>query len=313
MNLYIHAGHDKTGSSYIQSAIACSIIKLKERKIFYPANDKILRARDGSISSGNLEILYSSLDSHLRDADECDSILISNEKLFRFMPDSQFDVVFSKFLDYFKISSVNILLFTREPLEHLQSSYQQSVKRGGYIDTIDDFSSTYFHTKKVAQFVKHCISRNYNLKIHNYTKCNDKILYKFESWLGLPKETMNLPTLKLVNRSLTFGELEFQRVMNKYFGKNASILSNELCKNFPSIASDQFGLNPACQKAVMERVSPYCEFINNAISTFNNGSDTYDLGFAPFINAELKFNFTKDQIMLIGEVISKIKIINDSK
>lgn len=308
MKLFIHAGHDKTGSSYIQSSIACSFIKLKEHDIFYPSNEKILTAKNGNISSGNLEIIYSNLDNHSQKANQCKSILISSEKLFRLIPDKDFLPFFNNFLDYYKISDISVLLFIRDPLDHLQSAYQQSVKRGGYTDSIEKFSLTYFHTKKVAQFVKHCIGENYNLKILNYSNSNNNIIKKFEDWLGLPNGFMTLPSTNLINRSLTFGELEFQRVANKFFGKNASVISNGLCRNLPDITSDKFGLNREHQRNVIDNIKPHCEYINSIIKLLNNESESYSLDFIHSPDTEIAYSFSREQITLLIEILSNIKI-----
>jgi hypothetical protein len=205
--LYLHVGHDKTGTSYIQSA------------------------SEGKISSGNGGIIGSNLEIYSDSMLNAQSILVSGEKLFRFVPEIDFSESFSAFLRFFNVSKVEILLFIREPLEHMSSSYQQAVKRGGYTGTIEEFADSYNHTKKVADFVRYCEGKNYNLKILNYSKNTTSILSRFEKWLNLEDGFLIQPKATNINRSLTFGELEFQLIAN-------NILGGELPSYLPSFAKN---------------------------------------------------------------------------
>src|SRR5262245_28751429 len=51
--LYLHIGHGKTGTSYLQSSLALSIERLADRNIVYPRMGSVERGAKGLISSGN--------------------------------------------------------------------------------------------------------------------------------------------------------------------------------------------------------------------------------------------------------------------
>lgn len=55
--LYLHVGHGKTGSSYLQSALALSQDALRDNGIFYSLNEVGRRAAQGKITSGNGNLL----------------------------------------------------------------------------------------------------------------------------------------------------------------------------------------------------------------------------------------------------------------
>lgn len=57
--LWVHVGHGKTGSSFIQSVLATNAPLLKEHGILYPVHDSFESAKKGFISTGNGELLIS--------------------------------------------------------------------------------------------------------------------------------------------------------------------------------------------------------------------------------------------------------------
>lgn len=302
--LYLHVGHDKTGSSYLQSALARSVDVLLDNGVLYPADRKILRAGEGKISSGNGGIITSDLSAFSDSMDRAKSILVSGEKLFRFMPELEFSDSFSNFLSFFDISRVEILLYVREPLEHISSSYQQAVKRGGYTDTIENFASTYNHTKKVADFVRFCEGKDYNLTVLNYSKISTSLLSTFEKWLNLKDGFLIQPDIGNINRSLTFGELEFQLAANKHFGRRASFLSDQLCQKLPNLKSDLYFLDTKTQAAVLDRIKKHCNYINSRVRELNNNSESYELELVQQARSERLYSFSLEQIEVIANSFS---------
>jgi len=56
MNLYLHIGHGKTGSSALQSFLALNSNLLENYRIEYPEHASFENAINGKISSGNLPL-----------------------------------------------------------------------------------------------------------------------------------------------------------------------------------------------------------------------------------------------------------------
>jgi hypothetical protein len=303
--LLLHVGHYKTGSSYIQSALACSVSDLSDIGIYYPANKKILRASEGRISSGNGEILTSDFGSYVDAAKGASTILLSSEKLFLWFPDDEFQTALAKFVDAFQISKIKILLYIREPVEHISSSYQQAIKRGGYTESLNVFCEQYSHVYKVHEFIAHCAEvQRYDVKILNYSFCSENLIESFEKWLGIPIGFLTTPPIARINRSLTFGELEFQRIANVFFGKKASFLADKLCESLPDIKSDVIYLSLAEQKMLLDKLSPYCCDINDYAESLENYSDKYKLTLIENTEPVQHFSFSKEQVRVIAESFS---------
>ncbi|WP_153914057.1 hypothetical protein [Shewanella sp. TC10] len=314
--LYLHVGQDKTGSSYIQSALVNSLKELHENKLFYPVNRKILLAKEGKISSGNAGLLSNSELVAFKDLEDNESILISGEQLFRLIPQDDFLVTLNEFKNKYNIGRVKCLLYIREPMEHLSSAYQQAIKRGGYSGTIEEFAPTYMHTKKVYNFVKFCNeSKDFELKIFNYSKRKNKLIESFEIWLGIKQTTLKTPEIKTVNRSLTRAELEFQRIVNVKLGKVGSFVSDALCETLPQIKSEKVNVPIDLQKIVLKKLTSFCEYIDRY--SINEGeSDTYSMDFIPEEKFTDNYSFSAEQIGVIAEAMhvyySNTKVMKQS-
>ncbi|MFT5760535.1 MAG: hypothetical protein ACI9LM_005322 [Alteromonadaceae bacterium] len=306
--LYLHVGQDKTGSSYIQSSLAASVCVLKDEGIFYPVNKKVLKAKDGKISSGNMGLLDTNLEREYKELGEKDSILISGEQLFRFLPDEAYSSKLQSFVEKFEISEVKILLFIRDPIDHASSAYQQAIKRGGFTQSIEEFAIQYKHTKKVYEFIKYCeTNSNYIVEIKNYSLRKKSIINEFESWLGITSGILIKPQQTIVNRSMTNAELEFQRVANIYLGREASFISDALCEQTPEIKADKVNVPLKAQETIVRNVQSFCEYVNDFSKKLNH-SDLYSYEVIDSLDVEPVYNFNTNQIRVIAsEMVKNLK------
>lgn len=307
--LLLHVGQDKTGSSFIQSALANSAEKLKKSGIWYPIDRKVLKSSEGKISSGNGHIFNNSVVNQSENF-EFDKILFSSEMFFRRFGNDDFQEQLNKYIEELKIDQVSILLYIRDPLEHFNSSYQQAIKRGGYFGTVEEFSMQYRHTRAVSSFVELCYEKCPNLHIYNYSNVKRELINSFETWLGVDKGFLNVPKIKTVNRSLTLGELEFQRVANELYGKDASILADELCNTLPGIPSEEIHVTNAQQSRVISRIGKFCQVINEIVDKLDNGSMKYNELICKETEQRQLYSFSPEQVNLIAETFLKL---NESK
>ena len=82
--LYIHIGHNKTGSSYIQSIFANSIATLQEQGIVYANSKNLEKAKRGEITTGNSSAFSDILkNNNALSSKEEHRLLFSSELLFR--------------------------------------------------------------------------------------------------------------------------------------------------------------------------------------------------------------------------------------
>ena len=308
----MHVGQDKTGSSFIQSALANSIYSLKECGIYYPTNPNILKAKSGKISSGN-GVLLENLGS--TKFDKLSSIaakkfLFSSEMLFRKLTEpAYFDNINSELRDRLGFESINLLLFIREPSDHLGSAYGQSIKRGGYFGSIAEFSEKYSkHINAVRRFVQFCYDNQQQVRLStvNYSKQGPKALEIIENWLDIPSRTLQSPKSSIVNRSMTFAELEFQKLANKKYGASARLLSDKLCHYLPLIKPDKICIPTDVQELLVKKVIPVCKKIDEMLLEMNSSNETYSYELYGSYEVPIKYELTNEQIGVIYSSLEEL-------
>lgn len=182
----LHVGHGKTGSSFLQAALANSPEALAAHGLGYPIDPEVAEnARRGGISSGNMAPSARALQSALEQGWEGpqDTLLISSESFFYKMRLKGFP---EKLRQLLPDAEVQVLLYVRDPLEHAVSKYQQGVKRGGF----EAFLASYNTPGNVAQFLKWLDGAlpGAQVTLRNYSRHRDDLMATFEAWLGLPGE-----------------------------------------------------------------------------------------------------------------------------
>jgi len=255
--LYLHIGHGKTGSSYLQSALALSQQALAAQGFDYPLSQTVARrARRGHITGGNFggpEGIHSRL------ADQGPfapgrARLISSEHLFSYAlrrPDAFQEDLATLRGD----ADLHVLCYIRDPLDHAVSTYQQSVKRGGAAGPLDEALKRYRIPGSVLSVLESLHRAGARLSVRNYSRHRDRLLSTFEEWLAVPPGTLTLPPVGQVNRSLTRGELEFQRRINATGTRIASqFVSDPWCNKLPEIRAEDPPLAPAALAAFLERM-----------------------------------------------------------
>ncbi|MDN3526611.1 hypothetical protein QWY79_15170 [Halomonas sabkhae] len=259
--LYLHVGHGKTGSSYIQSSLALSQSILLENGIDYPESSSATRAKKGRITSGNGGMLRSVLSQDYAPAS--DNVLFSSEVLFHDFIHGKLDDVLEQ-SGAGRFDSVNILLFIRDLVEHASSSYQQMVKRGGSTVDIEGMFSRYKQPELVSTFIDRCRQHpNVSITILNYSNCKRSVLQSVESWLGLAPATLVTPAIENVNRSMTRSELRVQKGVNGVLGKSGHLVSDQLCNNMPDIKSEKSLPSEDIQRDMLERLKNACDYVDS--------------------------------------------------
>lgn len=255
--LYLHVGHGKTGSSYLQSALALSQDALRDNGIFYSLNEVGRRAAQGKITSGNGNLLDGFLKSSREEVGGKEgggSFLFSSEVLFHQMLTGKGEKLL-ELIENQSFEKVKVLLFVRDPLEHASSSYQQSIKRGGGIKSFDEFIDKYSQPKLVCDFISRIHSLNsIELTIKNYSKKREDIVGVLSHWLGVRKSSFTLPAVENINRSMTHSEIYLQREFNKNLGPCGHLISDPLCETLPEIKSDRFVPSLGAQKRMLARL-----------------------------------------------------------
>lgn len=246
-NLYLHIGHGKTGSSWLQSCLRLSRRRLATLGLSYPKEgDEPDDDYDTRISSGNgRSLLQSGLKDYRSGSTDLiyssHSLVFSSEYLFGDLCSADGICRLEKLRSQGRFKSISILLFVRDPLGFAISAWQQRIKREGSIkplsDCFSDFDNVY---SKVANLLESlvCIPE-VEISVRNYSRCRHRLSAELASWLGVNEQDLIVPRQQRVNRSLTQAELEFQRELNRVLGPCGRLLSDPLCERLPSVVPDE--------------------------------------------------------------------------
>lgn len=123
MPLTMHIGHDKTGSSAIQSALAGNTGLLAEYGITYPQDPTIYDAAKGYISSGNRSVFLDTTTGSISD-----DLLFSGEAFVKDIIAK--NDIWSRMVEL-KGEIDRVIIYTRNLFGHFFSQWGQSIKRGG--------------------------------------------------------------------------------------------------------------------------------------------------------------------------------------
>jgi hypothetical protein len=259
--LIVHVGHGKTGSSFLQSVFSLNSDKMAQLGIFYPEHQSFSKARRGYISSGNGSILL--------EKDRFDTthptILVSSEVLFtKLLQKQEYVANLSKLYD------LEVVIYLRDVIDHRVSLWGQYVKRGGGYQDLHTFLLTqkYNALDLVLKWIKLSNETDFTLILKNYSKCKNNLAQDFFN------DALNAPSLaeksilpgNTVNRSLSYSELEIQRVFNAAFGKSSSrYVADFLCNNFPDVKAWTPTLNEHIYEEILAENTASVDAINSVL------------------------------------------------
>lgn len=267
--LLLHIGHSKTGSSYLQQVFLLSRDTLAEHGIDYPVDDAHLGLDDATITSGNAVTALDSaadLDRHLASTPADRHLLLSSEMLFGALyvtEDASFvaDVAAAHSFD-----SIEILLFIRDPLDHVLSQWQQRVKRRGLTAGRDEFLETYEHPVRVLAVLEQLAALpQVTTTVRNYSRCRDELHHEAAAWLGVDPSALSLPATALVNRSLTPSEEALQLAFNRHLGECGHLIADPLCQQLPGLRATIRRPSPAAQAALLDRLHEPIAGVNRLV------------------------------------------------
>jgi hypothetical protein len=265
--LFLHVGHDKTGSSFLQGTFANSIETLKDAGIEYPMIGSMRYAKHGKITTGNMILLHELFKQREIKFNQ----FYSSEFIFRSVNRAEMQNeeanLFCKSLKNLiegpLFEKTKLLMFIRNPIAYVCSKYQQQIKRGGYTFKLEDFMLRKEENpqKRVKNAIEYfCNLKNCELEIINYSRVTDHLKI-VQQWLNLPSD-LNPPMNTKVNRSLSYPELELQKALNKKFGQISNPLSDFWVNRLPDIAPAKICPDMHVQQQYIENCMPDIEWIN---------------------------------------------------
>ena len=242
MRLLLHIGHGKTGSSFLQSWLACNADRFESRcGLLMPGDSAAARA--GHFSMGNGDRMESLLQQsaaqqlrwlrqHCERSAAVSGLVFSREGWARRFPDLVDPML--RLADAWGVERLELLLFVRDPLDHACSVYSQVVKRHGYDGSIDAWLEVYDFTARLLACLR-CVaahSDRLQLRVEHYGQQRRRLIPIVCDWLKLDAEAdWCEPPVQRVNRSLTQEELQLMRWLNGTASRERSARIGELLVN----------------------------------------------------------------------------------
>ena len=303
--LLLHIGIPKTGSSFLQSALAGNIDVLKRHGIEYPVPKRMVKAAAGQISTGNSTQLELMLEQPelLKDI-PVERVLFSAERFYSDLGQAKFQKDLLRLIEVAGIERVEVLMFLRDPVSFTISSYQQLVKRGKVPDiTLEGYFASVNQPGRVSKVLDFVLAQpKMVLTVRNYSVVSRTLLDELSAWLGVPRADVVEPPVKVVNRSMTTSELMLLKAMNQYVEASSGVIADALCNRLPDIPADDHRPPIEMQEKLWERLSPEIERVNARIDPAHAYDRQRDI-VAPKPVSD-KAEFSTAQILVMAEVIA---------
>lgn len=257
MNIIVHVGPGKTGSSAIQKWLNDQTDKLLAMGLYYPPHP----VDENGVSSGNALSLFNyNAEGHLSFSEskanevlaqaleqKCHTLVLSSEA---------FIARYEPILDFFK--SCKVIFYLRNPLECAESLYNQSVKRHFNTERISAPKTGYGRLLKLKKHISE--KKHSELEVRLYGKqffIGNDVVSDFVHAIGL--QDLSAINSTYINKSYSFEALEFKRALN-YFP--STTFHFELDKSLQSYVGKIRHFSILKPKVYQESVVEACQYID---------------------------------------------------
>jgi hypothetical protein len=267
MELLLHVGMRKTGSTFLQTQCYHNREMLRNKGIYFPVPNEIAKKLQfGKLNPGNAEKLYETIrKAEFTDAIEfvsktikeaenenCKKILLSNEKLFIALSNTD-SSYFLESLNRIGIYKLKIILFVRDPIDHALSLYKHINKTGRVPSFEHWLNGKYQSFEMVNAFLEKVVFSETTIKKYG-SKPIEKLF--FDEWLKI--RDYKVYTGK-VNRSITISEVHYLQYLRK---KNLSDLAGFIFQDFLNLDKSK-----KCNDKLLEHV--YRRLIEQKMQDFD--------------------------------------------
>ena len=312
MDVLLHIGQGKTGTSFMQAAFAFNAKQLAEQGVIYPfGKSQQKAAQKGALAQPNVMTLDEIIAQTKRFKNRTDitRVLFSNENLYGVLSYDQTLLHQLKSLGV----KVKVLVFTRCPMESLQSYYAQKVKAAGYAGTFKDYLRAIDYSMPLSTeldtLISACDRLDIDVNLYNYSHRKNDLLQLSEQFMGVPEGTLAKPErLADYNRSLAPDEVLLAQVFNKYYGKATNQFLTTPLRDLTDIKAEKV----LPHRDDLER---YIRNINREIAAYNakyqNRFDTYDvidIDKVKGIEMPQVCTLTIAQLECVAEAMSKVLV-----
>ncbi len=276
--LLIHLGHEKTGSTFLQETLRANHDVLARAGVFFPMTGNSVSPR--GTPTGNGGRLFKSRGDFRRvlaqaarqagsedvvRAGAASDLLFSGEVLFsQILSLGAIDFVRDEAIAA-GYDEVAFLIFIRDPIGHATSFWQQFVKGWKGLETpLDDWLAESYGTPRGVERLMDIVEAapGCTLTILNYSRRRKRIVEDMCDWAGIPFAEMVPLQDATINRSLTAGEVEMQRYLNRILGPSGALFGHRMVYTLPELRGRTLTPSLTAQEAVLSRLGPVIERVN---------------------------------------------------
>lgn len=248
MELLIHFGIYKTGSSFLQTICARNRQQLKDNGVWFPLSEREDDMISGKISPGNGNRITDYLKQfNISKVNElvskwnkeailngCSRILISDEALIHAFAIERSLTILNQAISKVGISNIRCFAFFRNPIDHSISTFKHRAKKGTIFVFKDWVSKQYETPKVIEEFLKNFSKVDFDWQFGKYDKngLNMANLF-FKDWLMI--NNIEIYVSSEINPSLTLSELSV--IQN--LGKSNRSLVKSVYNGFLSLSKSQ--------------------------------------------------------------------------
>lgn len=266
--LALHIGHSKTGSSYMQSALALSREALATSGVVYPDSANARRALKGFMTTGNADDLRAAIGDRAParwSPPDGRTVLYSAEHLAPLLAANGGADALGRLAAEHGFGHIDILLVIRDPMDHLLSEYSQKIK-GGQTTTLGRLSRKYGFTILALKLIQALSDRpDVTLTVMNYRRIRDDLTGAVAGWIGVPPDIITAPERRIINRALTRDELAFQRRLNAQLERSGHIIAEPLVNELPGQSARPPVLGRRETRAFFRRLRPSIRAVNRTL------------------------------------------------
>ncbi len=322
MRLFLHVGHGKTGSSWLQSWLACNSKLLEDLYgLRYPMNCPVSGHRDqaaalGRFSMGNGYVLDPWLNGTLNPKSIIQlvqglpsdgALLFSCEQWMKSLPERS-DVL-NLLANELGVEKIEFWLLVRDPLEHACSLYGQMVKAHGFTGSLADWLTIYDLPKYIRTF----LDKYSDINVTHYGQAKDRLELELLTWLGLPLAQGDCwiqPPCKRVNRSLDINELIFLRTLNTIIGGRSRPISMRLVEDLPDLLVQKSLPNRIEVDSFRSKWKAPVEYLNHLLPSHAqlNLYDEYEIRESTLTNRDSSISLSNDQWRIIIQALMNLGV-----
>lgn len=266
--LWLHIGHDKTGSSWLQSLFALNAGALRAQGVHYPIDPKaaaLAAAGQATTGNGRQQIALCCPSVPRQFERETRGVLLSFEGFFNQLvrqPKRTMHEI-RAYQSHCGCERISVLLFTRDPIAHAASSYQQLLRSGGMTLAPEDFYLTYNRPRDVWRTIRFLDAQpDVDLSVYNYSRERRHMRALTAGWLSVDPDVLAQDPPRPVNRGLSFDEIAALRRINMF----SPAMANKVAKGFellyPGEPSASLVPNRGVQKRMIEKNEDAMAMVN---------------------------------------------------